>query len=65
MREERMARSGLGRIVLHCLCAWQDHHYGWHWRCMCREILHPAKQMRHLIGKKRRKDISEPVKPGN
>jgi hypothetical protein len=34
----RLAESRYGRIMLHVICALRDHHLGWHWRGIHREL---------------------------
>ena len=36
--QNQLAEFSLGRIVLHLLCACQDHKFQWHWRGIFREI---------------------------
>ncbi len=36
--QNQFAEFSLGRIVLHLLCACQDHEFQWHWRGILREI---------------------------
>ena len=36
--QNQFAEFSLGRIVLHLLCACQDHKFQWHWRGILREI---------------------------
>jgi hypothetical protein len=36
--QNQFAVFSLGRIVLHLLCACQDHKFHWHWRGILREL---------------------------
>jgi hypothetical protein len=36
--QTRLAQFGFGRMLLHTVCACQDHHYAWHWRGVIREF---------------------------
>jgi hypothetical protein len=37
-----LATNGMGRVVLHAVCALRDHHWTWHWQGILREIHRPA-----------------------
>lgn len=32
------AQHSFGRVLLHLVCAWRDHKYGWHWLGIRREL---------------------------
>jgi hypothetical protein len=33
-----LANNRTGRVLLHVVCAFRDHHWAWHWRGMVREF---------------------------
>jgi hypothetical protein len=33
-----LATNRMGRVVLHTVCAFRDHHWAWHWRGILREV---------------------------
>ncbi len=35
---QAMTNSRIGRLLLHTICAFRDHHWGWHWRGIIREV---------------------------
>jgi hypothetical protein len=35
---EILAKNRTGRVILHTVCAFRDHHWAWHWRGIVREI---------------------------
>ena len=33
-----LATNRMGRMILHAVCAFRDHHWQWHWRGILREV---------------------------